>query len=199
MEKLKYCLIPFRGFVNSKSRLRPFVESKDLDKVIFELLINTIKVAKECDLIPVILTADDSIANLLTSKGNLVYKDSGTSLNNAISEVLPKLKDDILALIMPDLPGLKKVYLDKILHLQSFHRYLIVPTHDDGTAIAIMSKPLFSKKLFGKKSSLKFLEQSGKNHTKLAFLEIKQLEFDLDSINDWNYWKKEIGTITTHS
>ncbi len=96
-----------QGTVNSMSRLILFVESKDLDKVIFELLLNTIRVVKECDLIPVILTADDSIADLLTSEGNVVYKDSGTSLNNAISEVLPKLNHDILALIMPDLPGLK--------------------------------------------------------------------------------------------
>ena len=195
MEKLSYCLIPFRGIVNSKSRLRPFVESKDLDKVIFELLLNTIRVVKECDLIPVILTADDSIADLLTSEGNLVYKDSGTSLNNAISEVLPKLNHDILVLIMPDLPGLKKIHLDKILHLQLIHRYLIVPTHDDGTAIAIMPKTLFSEKLFGRKSSLKFQHQSEHNCTQLAFLEIKDLEFDLDSISDWNHWKKEIASL----
>lgn len=199
MQKLRYCLIPFRGSANSKSRLRPFVESHELDKVVYELLLNTIKVVKECNLIPVILTADSSISDLLTSEGNLVYKDSGKSINNAIFEVLSKLEDDILALVMPDLPGLRKVHLDRIMYLHSIHMNLIVPTHDDGTAIAIMPKSLFSKKMFGKLSSLKIHKQSVKEYKQLAFLEIKELEFDLDSISDWNYWKEEIGIILAHS
>lgn len=199
MGKLRYCLIPFRGFVNSKSRLRPFVNSQDLDKVVYELLLKTIKVVGESKLIPVILTADNAISELLKSEGNLVYEDLGISINNAISNVLPKLEDDIIALVMPDLPGLKKEHLDKIMHLHSIHENLIVPTHDDGTAIAIMPKSLFAMNLFGKDSSRKLHDQSKKNHIQLAFLEIIELQFDLDRISDWTYWKGEIGTLLSNA
>ena len=188
-------IVPVRGIITAMSKLRSSLDFDLVSKIVECLLVNTIHILRENGLKPIILTADNALIQKLNSKNISTISDSGNSLNQAIAKAVTGLKDDRIILIMPDLPGLNVDSLGKILHLSEIHPNIISPTSDNGTAIAVLPKLLLQGKLFGKNSAIKLQNLAEKSGIPIAVIEMESCKRDMDTIEDWLYWKSKIETM----
>ncbi len=173
-------IVPFRGFNLSKTRLREALNDEMVSPVVFNMLVNTLQILDGLD--PLLLTADNTL------HGQRVIYDSGQDLNLAINQAISKINKKKIMLVMPDLPGLLREHIDKIMHLTKLHEYIIVPNDDGGTSIAILPKDIYRENLLGKNSSQKILEFANKNEIKIASYILSDIGTDLDTIDEWNIW-----------
>ncbi len=181
-------IIPFRGYKLSKQRLRESIDDQRVNDVIYKVFLHTKKIVDQINTLrSFILTADEDIEK---DNSNTII-DDGNSLNHAIENAVNTIDSDIFFLIMADLPGLNDGTLNKILTVHQIHRYVIAPTDDGGTALAILPRILFREKLFGKNSASKIIERADSMNIPVAIINIKELNKDLDDLEDWNYWKRQ--------
>ena len=183
-------IIPTRG-LNSMQRLRKDVNPKMVDLIIDTLLTQTLEVTTKTDLDILVLTSDRILD--LSKFDVTVFYDDGKSLNEAIVNGLKTLDYTNYLLIMPDLPGMDEPLIEKIIFMNSVFPYIIVPTHDMGTAIAVLPKFVFEQKLFGPNSASRIIEYCDQNNLPLCVLETQGTNHDLDTVEDLKLWSKTLS------
>ena len=183
-------IIPTRG-LNSMQRLRKDVNAKMVDQIIETLLTQTLEVAKKTDLEILVLTSDKILD--LSKFDVTVFYDDGKSLNEAIVNGLKTLEYTHYLLIMPDLPGIDESLIKKVIHLNSIYPYIIVPTHDMGTALTVLPKFVFEQKLFGPNSASRIIEYCDQNNLPLCVLETRATSHDLDTFDDLKLWRDTLS------
>ncbi len=188
----EYVIIPVRGIDTAMTTLRQSLENTKVSNAVNKLLLKTIQIVSQFDWKPIILTADQVLSDFLKQKGFDTIIDQGLSLNQAIKDASQHLKTKQIALIMPDLPGLDIVHLYKIKHLLKMHPNIIIPTKDGGTAIAVVPNNLIEKKLFGGTSATKLIENGENDNIPIMILEIEEIKYDLDTLEDWERWTRII-------
>ncbi|MHA2090131.1 MAG: hypothetical protein ACW98K_04665 [Candidatus Kariarchaeaceae archaeon] len=188
-------IIPVRGIRTAMNRLRKHLEDPIVDHIVQALLINTLTVVKNWNWKPIVLTADENLIHHLKSLEIQTVKDDGTSLNQAITNAVMKVDEARFALIMPDLPGIESRHLQKITHLSRLYSHIICPTQDNGTAFAILPKEAFQASLFGKNSSKKLYKFCNEQRVRVAVLEIHKMLRDLDTLDDYEYWKPFLNNL----
>ena len=181
-------IIPVRGLKLSKQTLRAIYPSEAVSVVVENLLLDIISYVLQCNLEPVILTADDKLMKNLGARNIQSLRDKGQSLNLAIKSALNQMDHKRVMLIMADLPGFSLNVLKKILYLSQIFEYLIVPASDGGTAVAILPSELMKEGLFGKNSSTKIIQIASERSIPLAIFYTEDLSRDLDDQSDWEYW-----------
>lgn len=180
-------IIPLRGFQLSKIKLRdqyPDDLVTEVVKKMFRITLQSMEQVVSSKIF--VLTADRNFKDL----HNVLF-DQGNSLNLALEQASSSLNSENIFLVMPDFPGLDTIALLKFLELSKVHPYLISPSNDGGTALAILPADFFKKKLFGKNSAARILDYANERGIPLAQIYIRELKYDLDDIDDWNYWCEE--------
>jgi 2-phospho-L-lactate guanylyltransferase (CobY/MobA/RfbA family) len=201
-------IVPFRGLETSKTRIKSnlvknHLSPSKLNAIVWSLFIKTIKTLRELNIDFTILTADRELLQKLPFKANVVH-DSGKSLNKAINDFLLKnnnqsssrfLQENMsrLGLIMPDLPKFNSDNFNKILKLSTKFEFILVPTHDSGTAIAILPVKIWKLGLLGINSANKIINQMENESYRLYLMIIQELYRDLDTYEDYEYWSKLIN------
>lgn len=188
-------IIPVRGIRAAMNRLRKHLDDLIVDRVVQTLLINTLTVVKNWDWNPMVLTADENLIHYLNSLEIQTVKDDGTSLNQAITNAVSKVDEVRFALIMPDLPGIESRHLQKITSLSRLYSHIICPTHDNGTAFAILPKEALQASLLGKYSSEKLYKYCNEHSVRVAMLEIHEMMRDLDTLDDYEYWEPFLNNL----
>lgn len=177
-------LIPFRGTQKDKSRLRIDLD----DKLVDTLLNKTIKhVLKEVSKLRMektiyILT---KMENIDFDEINTILKDQSNDLNNAVEDAIKEIEEEIIVIIMADLPLIKT---ENIAEIISFHRMegkiIIAPSPDNGTSIICFNKKIKFPFLFGKNSSLNFKENFKRNRRNFQLLNYEEAYKDIDTFKD---------------
>ena len=177
-------LIPFRGTQKDKSRLRIDLD----DKLVDTLLNKTIKhVLKEVSKLRMektiyILT---KMENIDFDEINTILKDQSNDLNNAVEDAIKEIEEEIIVIIMADLPLIKTENITEIIN---FHRMegkiIIAPSPDNGTSIICFNKKIKFPFLFGKNSSLNFKENFKRNRRNFQLLNYEEAYKDIDTFKD---------------
>ncbi|MHA2504633.1 MAG: hypothetical protein ACXAE3_17400, partial [Candidatus Kariarchaeaceae archaeon] len=171
-------LIPVRGLKTAMTRIRQHVEDEQVDHITLKLLNNTVQCLREASLPFVILTADKAITKELY-QSDVIY-DSGEDLNNAMEHAISRIDGDYFGIIMPDLPGLTLRNLRRFLSIYQIHGSVVIPTEDEGTAMAILKRSYFAESFFGPRSSSKIIEYANQQSDGVAKLIVEELKRDLD-------------------
>lgn len=188
---LSKAIIPVRGIVESMSRLRQELDGELVNEVVHKLLLNTVKLVQELNIEPIILTSDPTLKERVGFNLKTII-DDGSSLNKAVKLGLDEIEDDLVLFIMPDLPGLTIEILKKFLAVQSIHKYVIAPTHDQGTALACLPSHILKNHLLGKESARLFIDACNEEKIKISVFETENIYHDLDTIEDWKHWESYI-------
>ncbi|OLS20586.1 MAG: 2-phospho-L-lactate guanylyltransferase [Candidatus Heimdallarchaeota archaeon LC_2] len=184
-------IVPLRSKTTAMSRLREDLGNKLVNDIVYNLMMNTIDILIGLNIEVIVLTSDETLYKNGSTRFKIII-DKGISLNKAVSDCLDQIEDDKILFVMPDLPGLTRKIMLKFLSVKELELNVIVPTHDRGTAIAYLPKFMFSKKLFGKSSADRFIGLSNKLKIALAVFEKEEISRDLDTLEDWYFWKSHI-------
>lgn len=167
-------------------RLRKDVDGIIVDQIVKYLLFQTLDQVSNSNSSILILSSDNTID--LNSYDVSILYDKGNSLNRAIIKGIQNQDCDSFMLVMPDLPGITSQLLEKVLHLNKIFPYVIVPTHDMGTAIAILPKEVYELEVLGPDSAQRIIEYCDSKGLELGILETELSSHDLDTLEDLKYW-----------
>ena len=172
------------------SRLRKSLSDNEVNSIVEELLDKTIRSVGPYSKNLIILTSDPELTDKYPQAK--IILDTGEDLNEALNQVTTIIHSDSYFLVMPDLPCISSDSIGKIIHLSQHFQYVVVPTDDNGTAACILPKKYFTLNMFGPDSSVKILEQSQIDKLEISKIEIKVLNRDLDTFEDYEYWKRSL-------
>lgn len=177
-------IIPYRGTASDKSRLRSDLKETSVGKLLNYMTQNLInEVSKiESDVHLYILTKK----NNLSFSGNFtVLLDNGDELNESLTNAFKEIKENIITIVMADLPLIKSEEIQKILHkYKTEKKILLGPTPDNGTSILTFNKNNSFPLVFGKNSALKFRDVFEKEAISYEILENKDVYRDIDKFKD---------------
>jgi len=177
-------LIPYRGTQKDKSRLRIDLD----DKLVDSLLNKTIKhVVKEVSKVRMEKTIYllTKMENIDFNEINTILQDQSNDLNIAIEEAIREIEEEIIVIIMADLPLIKTENLEKIIKLHRKEgKIIIAPSPDNGTSILCFNKKIKFPFLFGKNSSLRFKENFKGNRIDFQLLTHEKSYNDIDTFKD---------------
>ena len=177
-------LIPFRGTQKDKSRLRQDLDNKLVDSLLNESIKHVLKEASKLEIKKEIY--------LLTKKEDIdfaekiiILQDRSNDLNTAIEEALEKIDEEIIIIIMADLPLIKTESITKIIRLHKMEgKIILAPTLDNGTSILCFNKRVKFPFLFGINSSLKFKEMFIEDGLDFELLVHESAYNDIDTFKD---------------
>lgn len=187
---MKY-VIPIRGIKSAMSRLQDHVSATMRQKVVKYLFMQTVTVCQNLQLDFTVLTSDIELIEELNARNLNCYQDAGTSLNSAITEYIQKFNFEKLGLIMPDIPGMSIANLQKALYLLKLYDNILVPSIDQGTAVAVLHKEFWEQRLLGENSAMKIQKYAKAQQIQVAVHIINDLSRDLDTYDDWQYFHAE--------
>ena len=132
---MRAIIIPYRGTVNDKSRLRSNLKDTSVEDLLYHMTQNLVDEISKIE----------SSFNLyiLTKKEELdfsgcfsVLQDKGEELNESLKEAFKEVQEDIIIIIMADLPLIKSEDLQFILNKYTNEKNIMLgPTPDNGTSI----------------------------------------------------------------
>lgn len=178
-------LIPIRGIRSSMTRLRRDLDDDTVDALVRKLLMQSLDAIPISDFEIIVLTSDTELARFLPHNTML---DAGSSLNYAVKVAVESINSKRVALLMPDLPGNSSKVFNKIICVHHLFDQYIVPTCDDGVAFAILNRDIWGEGLLGKDSYRHILEYCDQLGKQVASHIIHEINRDLDTIDDYNYW-----------
>jgi 2-phospho-L-lactate guanylyltransferase len=186
-------LIPYRGTDTDKSRLRKNLTSKLVNELLYQMTQQVIDASTAF--------GGESRTYLLT-KSNLIkfdgdytiLEDQGEALNDAIKLAVESLKEEIVIIVMADLPLIKKDNLEEIVNLHKLNgEVIIAPSDDNGTSLLCFnSKDSFSF-VFGNNSAIKYQEIFTNKNIKFKILEHEYCYRDIDTFKDLIEIKKIVS------
>ncbi len=177
-------LIPYRGTNKGKGRLRKDVDDSTVDNILFEMTQHIIEESSKIDY--------QNNIYLLTRNQNTKFKgsynslvDEGDDLNDAVGLASKKLEEDIVLVVMADLPLISKDELEKTIYLlQEANQVIIAPSQDNGTSLLGFVKGSLTEFVFGKNSSKKFQEIFETNKIPYHKFDYKKSFKDIDTFKD---------------
>ncbi len=181
---MKAIIIPYRGTINDKSRLRSSLKDSSVEKLLHHMTQNLIdEIAK---------LEHDANLYILTKKKKLdfsgyfsILHDKGDELNESLNEAFKEIQEDIITVVMADLPLIKSEDLQFILDKNYNERKILLgPTKDNGTSILIFNKGDTFPLVFGKNSALRFRDVFEKLELSFEILESKNAYSDIDKFKD---------------
>ncbi len=188
-------IIPFRGTQKDKSRLRENMDDQLVNELLKEMFIHVLN--------EVVKIKFDKTVYILTTKKQLnfckykheIINDTGDNLNKSLIEAIRQVKEEIIVILMADLPLVtKKEILATIQNLQHYD-VVIAPSNDKGTSILAFKRSIDFPFLFGKNSSLNFMKYFKKTGHKVKMLKYSQRFRDIDTFKDILH----LQNIMTHS
>lgn len=183
-------LIPFRGTIKDKSRLRKDINNEFVNDLLYKMTENAIKIASEISYNTTIYLLTKN-AEIQFSGQYEVIEDLGLDMNNSINEAINHIKEEIIMILMADLPLIRKKILEEIIkQTLETERILIAPSPDLGTSIICYPKNTKFPFLFGEKSSEKFKNFFENNNLKYLLLDFNESFRDIDTFKDLMKFKE---------
>lgn len=177
-------IIPYRGTVNDKSRLRSNLKETSVGKLLYHMTQNLINEVSKIE--------SDVHLYILTKKNNLsfsgkftVLSDKGNELNESLTNAFKEIKEDIITIVMADLPLINSEEIKEILCKHKIEKKILLgPTPDNGTSILTFNKNNAFPLVFGKNSALRFKDVFEKEALSYEILESKFVYRDIDKFKD---------------
>lgn len=176
-------VIPFRGTDLDKSRLR-----EDMDEISVRYILNrmTQQVIFE------IMKLDKNVNLYVLSKNKVsfdgkyqVSEDQGKNLNDSLQKFTSKMNEDIIMIIMADLPLINNSHINSILEtVEKEKKVIIAPAKDYGTSVLCFNRNTPFPFFYGKKSAKRlanYLAKTSINHQVLKYDFRYQ---DIDTLKD---------------
>jgi len=181
---LEAIIIPYRGTVNDKSRLRSNLKETSVGKLLYHMTQNLINEVSKIE--------SDVHLYILTKKNNLsfsgkftVLSDKGNELNESLTNAFKEIKEDIITIVMADLPLINSEEIKEILCKHKIEKKILLgPTPDNGTSILTFNKNNAFPLVFGKNSALRFKDVFEKEALSYEILESKFVYRDIDKFKD---------------
>ncbi|MCE7743050.1 MAG: NTP transferase domain-containing protein [Candidatus Heimdallarchaeota archaeon] len=180
----KAIIIPYRGTVSDKSRLRSDLNLTILEQLLSNITQNVIYEAlkvKGIDKVYVLTQKSE-----LEFYGNFeILIDRVGDLNGSILTALREIDEETIVITMADLPLITSTHIENILenHIKTSD-VVLAPTEDKGTSLVCFSKTHSFPGLFGKNSSLRFKEFFENNSIGIALLTYNEAYRDIDTFKD---------------
>ncbi|MHA1304059.1 MAG: 2-phospho-L-lactate guanylyltransferase [Candidatus Heimdallarchaeaceae archaeon] len=176
-------IVPYRGERTDKSRLRPNLDSQTVDELLLEMVQNVIyEIMKVSRIRNIYLLTKN--ANIGFNGNYRVFLDKQSDLNAAVAEAKEEIKEEIILIIMADLPLIKCEDIEIILNSLENYEVVIAPSGDNGTSVLGFHKHINLEFVFGNESSIKFKEQLEKHKIRFKLLKHKKSFMDIDELND---------------
>ena len=180
----KAIIIPYRGSISDKSRLHSNLNIEILEKLLHKV---TQKVIYET-----LQVADIDRVYILTQKSNLqfhgdytILKDKGNELNSSVKSAIEEIHEEIIIIVMADLPLITSDKINEILHKHiTTSRIILAPTEDKGTSIICFQRKTIFPGLFGKNSSIRFKEFFDNHSDGLDLMDYDEAYRDIDTFKD---------------
>ncbi len=177
-------LIPYRGTNKGKGRLRKDIDDSIVDNILFKMTQHIIEESSKVDY--------QNNIYLLTRSQNTEFKgsynsliDEGDDLNDAVGLASKKLEEDIVLVVMADLPLISKDEIEKTIYLlQETNQVIIAPSQDNGTSLLGFVKGSLTEFVFGKNSSYRFQEIFETNKIPYYKFNYKKSFKDIDTFKD---------------
>jgi len=180
----KSIIIPFRGTISDKSRLHSVLNHKMLEKLLSLVTQRVIKESLQVEGINqvYILTQRDRLPFQGEYK---LLKDKGNDLNSSVFTAIEEVHEKIVVIVMADLPLITSDKIQEIIqeHIKS-GKVVLAPTEDKGTSVLCFDKQCNFPGLFGKESSMKFIEYYNNNSVGVSLMEYDEAYRDIDTFKD---------------
>jgi 2-phospho-L-lactate guanylyltransferase len=177
-------LIPYRGTNLDKSRLRKNITSNVVDELLNQMTQQVIKVSTSLgeEYSSYLLTKNESIE----FEGNFtILRDQGIMLNDSIKSALNSLEEDIILIVMADLPFIRKEDLIRIVNLHEASKDVIIaPSSDNGTSLLCFDSKKKFPFVFGHNSALKFQKMFSEKSISSRLLKHEKFYRDIDTFKD---------------
>ncbi len=176
-------VIPFRGTDLDKSRLR-----EDMDEISVRYILNrmTQQVISE------IMKLDKKVNLYILSKNKISFdgkyqiaEDQGKNLNDSLQKFASKMNEDIIMIIMADLPLINNFHIKSILEtVEQEKKVIIAPAEDYGTSILCFNRNVSFPFFYGKKSAKRLANYLTKTSINHQVLEYDFCYQDIDTFKD---------------
>ncbi len=180
----KAIIIPYRGTILDKSRLHSVLDLKILEQLLNKVTQNVLNEVLQIEGIDKVYVLTHK--SELEFQGNYdLLKDKGKELNDSILHALDDIEQEIVTIVMADLPLIKSTHIEEILedYLKT-NSVILAPTEDKGTSIICFNKTYGFPGLFGKNSSLKFKDFFERNPEGIILKTYREAYRDIDTFKD---------------
>ncbi|MEA4957671.1 2-phospho-L-lactate guanylyltransferase [bioreactor metagenome] len=160
-----YAIIPVSKFSNAKTRLSPFLELKEREKLLKAMLKDVTKTLKPVVDEIVIISADKEVLEYANKLEVLtLVENEGLNLNTAISQAMDwcRHKTKKVIIVPSDIPLISKTNIDALIESAKSLDFIIVPSKGGGTN-GLIIKPLAIEMNFGEFSFKKHVKEANKN------------------------------------
>ncbi|MCC7553409.1 MAG: 2-phospho-L-lactate guanylyltransferase [Methanobacteriaceae archaeon] len=188
-----YAIIPVSKFENAKTRLSPFLNEKEREKLLKAMLKDvTDSLRKYVDRI-ILISADKEVLNYGNKlKIDTLKESSNSNLNKAISQAMDYCKDKCKNVIITpsDIPLIMKIDIDLLIEKINSYEIIISPSKGGGTNILILAPKIIETE-FGDFSYLKHIKKVEKNKLKYLVYDSFFIALDVNTTED-------LGEIMVH-
>lgn len=160
-----YAIIPVSRFSNAKTRLSPFLELKEREKLLKAMLKDVTKTLKSVVDEIVIISADKEVLEYANKLEVLtLVENEGLNLNTAISQAMDwcRHKTKKVFIVPSDIPLISKTNIDALIESAKALDFVIVPSKVGGTN-GLIIKPLSIDMKFGEFSFKNHIKEANKN------------------------------------
>ena len=160
-----YAIIPVSRFSNAKTRLSPFLELKEREKLLKAMLKDVTKTLKPVVDEIIIISADKEVLEYANKLEVLtLVENEGLNLNTAISQAMDwcRHKTKKVFIVPSDIPLISKTNIDALIESAKALDFVIVPSKGGGTN-GLIIKPLSIDMKFGEFSFKNHIKEANKN------------------------------------
>ncbi|MCC7561959.1 MAG: 2-phospho-L-lactate guanylyltransferase [Methanobrevibacter arboriphilus] len=160
-----YAIIPVSKFSNAKTRLSPFLELKEREKLLKAMLKDVTKTLKPVVDEIIIISADKEVLEYANKLEVLtLVENEGLNLNTAISQAMDwcRHKTKKVFIVPSDIPLISKTNIDALIESAKTLDFVIVPSKGGGTN-GLIIKPLSMDMKFGEFSFKNHIKEANKN------------------------------------
>lgn len=157
-----YVIIPVSRFSNAKTRLSPFLNLEEREKLLKAMLKDVTKTLKEVVDEVIIISADKDVLEYANKLEVLsLVENEGLNLNTAIEQAMDWCRDKTkkVFIVPSDIPLISKTNIEALIESGKVLDFIIAPSKGGGTN-GLMIKP--------QSIDMKFGDFSFKNHIKEA-------------------------------
>lgn len=176
--------VPLKPFVAAKKRLAAILSVEARRRISQELATRTIAALRDAGASPLVLAADDEVAEWAVQNQIPVTTDQGSSLNGAaqVAVAAAAAADGAWLICHADLPLIGSEVLERVVTTLTTGRPIIAPSADGGTNLlgAALSRFAFAYGLGSYHHHLRLLAP----HQPLVLVD-PALALDLDQPDDW--------------
>ena len=177
-------VIPYRGTGTSKSRLRESMDKETVQQILYKMtqqvISEVMKIETSVNLY--ILTKESDIR----FKGKFqVFKDKGSNLNESVKQFTCEIEEDIIMVLMADLPLIKHTHIESILNSVKKKKDVVVaPAGDNGTSVLCFKRTINIPFFYGEKSAIKFSKYMKESGINSLILKKEHCYQDIDTLKD---------------